>query len=109
NNNNKFKKVIYNILNAGVKIVETASFIVTSVFNEGCNSILKIMNLLEIQIGLQTQNFSQRYDEERLARQRRRSLSTTKKARTARKASQMVQNECYEEVEGLLYGAGIAD
>jgi len=95
-------------LNAGLKIVEIASYIAACVFNEGYSGILHLMNKLVIKIGLQAQNFVHVYDEQRLARQQRRSLSSSKEARTARRTEQIAQNEFYEEAEGLLYGPGIA-
>ena len=42
-------------------------------------------------------------------RQNRRSALETKESRKTRKDELQAQNEIYEEEEGLLYGAGIAD
>lgn len=70
-------------LNAGLKIVEIAAFIATSVFNEGYTPILRMMNELDIQIGPQAKYFANAYDERRIARQHRHSMSCTKEARSA--------------------------
>ncbi|KYN50367.1 hypothetical protein ALC57_00004, partial [Trachymyrmex cornetzi] len=61
------------------------------------------------EIGIQAHNFAVTKDEKRINRQNRRSYSSSKEARTARRMEMMSQNEFYEEAEGLLYAAGIAD
>ncbi|GFW92625.1 hypothetical protein TNCV_519421 [Trichonephila clavipes] len=48
-------------------------------------------------------------DNQRVSRQNRRSSLESKEGQNARKALLQAQNEVYEEEEGLLYGAGIAD
>ena len=66
------------------------------------------MNLLDIKIGL-AKNFARMHDEQRLVRQRCRSLSSSKEARLARKMELTIQNEFYEETEGLSDEPRIAD
>jgi len=96
-------------LNSGSKIIEIAAFIAAGIFNEGYSTILQTTMLLEINIGQQCKIFADKYDEERVTRQERRRLSSTKEARIARRINQIEQNEFYEEAEGLLYGPDIAD
>ncbi|EZA51573.1 hypothetical protein X777_09740 [Ooceraea biroi] len=96
-------------LNSGIKIIEIDTFIAAGIFNEGYFSVLKIMEALEIIIRQQCKFFADTCDAERLKRQERRSLSSTKEARTSRREQQIQQQQFYEEEEGLLYGPGIAD
>jgi len=96
-------------LNTGIKIIQIAAFIATVIFNEGYDAILKIMDTLDIVLGRECHLYAKEYKKERLIRQARRSLSSTKEARTARRLQQIEENEFYEEYEGLLYGPGIAD
>ena len=93
-------------LNAGSKIIEIASFIAACVFTERFSSTLKMMNDLNINLGSHALNFASGYDEQRVSRQDRRSFDSIKEAR---KEELLAQNKFYEEVEGLMYGAGIAD
>jgi len=92
-------------LYCGRKIIEITAFIAVGVFNEGYYAILKIMEVLDINISQQL--FANTYDAERITRQERRSLSSTREVRMARRQKQIELNEFYEE--GLLYGPGIAD
>ncbi|GFX84372.1 uncharacterized protein TNCV_4134821 [Trichonephila clavipes] len=65
-----------------------------------------VMNEAGIVVGRQNFNYAEQMDNQRVSRQnRRRSLES----KYGRKALMQVQNEIYEEEEGLLYGAGIAD
>jgi len=67
------------------------------------------MMLLEINISQQCKVFADKYDEERVMRQERRRLRSTKEAPIARRIDQIEQNEFYEKAKGLLYGPDIAD
>jgi len=64
---------------------------------------------MNIIIGQQAKSFADAYDEHRVERQERRSLTSTKEARTARKEEQTAQLRAFQEEEGPLYGPGIAD
>jgi len=65
------------------------------------------MSMLDIIIGRQSKSYAD--DKRRVAWQERRSLSEIKEARKARREQLLTENEFYEEVEGPLYGPGIAD
>lgn len=113
NSNESFNSTVWRLapkhLHSGIKIVEIASFIAAGVFNEGYSSILQIMTFLNINIGQQCKFFADKYDAQRVTRQERRRLTSTKEARTARRLLQMQEHEFNEEAEGLLYGPDIAD
>lgn len=113
NSNESFNATVWRLapkhLHAGIKIVEVSAFIAACVFNEGYYSVLKMVNHLDIKIGPQARYFAEAYNEQRLIWQRRRCLSNSKSARTTQILELTVQNDFYEEAEGLLYGPGIAD
>lgn len=113
NANESFNSTVWRFapkhLHCGIKTVETAAYIAAGVFNEGYGSILKIMDELKIVIGQQCRLFAEKCDSERIERQERRSISSTREARLARREEQSALNEFYEKSEGLLYVAGTAD
>lgn len=108
NANESFNSTVWRLtpkhLHAGLKIIEIAG-----TFNKGYNSILRIVKKLEITIGKQAIIYATQVDECRVQRQEQRSYLSTKEARKARKEQLAEQNEFYEEAEGLMCGAGIAD
>ncbi|XP_014478848.1 PREDICTED: uncharacterized protein LOC106746604 [Dinoponera quadriceps] len=113
NANESFNSTVWRLspkhIHSGAKIVRIAAYIAASIFNEGYNAVLMIMNKLDIEIGILAHNFAITKDEKRINRQNRRSYSSSKEARTARRMEMMAQNEFYEEADGLLYAAVIAD
>ncbi|XP_015434570.1 PREDICTED: uncharacterized protein LOC107190295 [Dufourea novaeangliae] len=113
NVNESFNSTVWRLapkhLHCGIQTVEIAAYIATGVFNEGYFAILKIMDVLEIRIGLHCNQYADTYDAARVKRQDRRSFSSSKEARTAQREARSSQQQFYEETEGLLYGADIAD
>ncbi|CAK9814870.1 hypothetical protein ANTQUA_LOCUS8255, partial [Anthophora quadrimaculata] len=113
NANESFNSTVWRLapkhLHSGLKIIETAAYLAADLFNEGYASILQVMYALELQIGSAAKNFADNSDQKRIQRQERRSLSTTKEVRIARREALMEENQLYEQAEGLLYGPGIAD
>ncbi|XP_046588571.1 uncharacterized protein LOC124293108 [Neodiprion lecontei] len=113
NANESFNSTIWRLapkhLHSGLKIVEISAYIAVGIVNDGFSSILTIMNALDIVVGTNCRVFAETSDEARIVRQNRLSLSETKEARTARKKQLAVENQLFEEEEGLLYAPGIAD
>ncbi|XP_074111938.1 uncharacterized protein LOC141535740 [Cotesia typhae] len=113
NANESFNATVWRLspkhLHSGLKVVEISAYIAAGIFNEGYTSILRIMNLLNLNIGTYAKIFADSTDEERITRQNRKSLSETKEARSARRQHQIDENQLFEEAEGLLYGPGIAN
>ncbi|CAK9816232.1 hypothetical protein ANTPLA_LOCUS8931 [Anthophora plagiata] len=113
NANESFNSTVWRFapkhLNSGLKIVEIGAFIASSIFNEGYFSILKVMQELQLIIGKEAMDYAEETNQRRIQRQERRSSLSTKEARKARRDQLAEQNEYFEEAEGLLYGAGIAD
>lgn len=92
---------------SGKKIIEIAAWISASVFNEGRETILKIMDTLGCKIGRYSVAYAQKMDEKRISRAEMRSSHESKEARLQRKKDKTLRNELFEESEGLLYGPGI--
>jgi len=113
NANESFNSTVWRLppkhLHSGLKVIEVAGFLAVALFNEGNSAFLMLMNKLQIVVGSQSFNYAQQMDELRVKRQNRRSALETKEARKARKEEMQALNDAYEEEEGLLYGAGIAD
>ncbi|XP_052758504.1 uncharacterized protein LOC128202373 [Galleria mellonella] len=113
NANESFNATVWRLspkhLHSGLKVVEISAYIAAGIFNEGYTSVLRIMNLLNLNIGTYAKIFADSTDEERITRQNRKSLSETKDARSARRQHQIDENQLFEEEEGLLYGPGIAN
>lgn len=113
NANECFNSTIWRLapkhLNCGRKIVEIAAYLAAGLFNEGFSSILRVMQALELEIGIYAKQFADNSDDKRIQRQERRTLSESKEARKARRGELAERNELHEEAEGLLYGPGIAD
>jgi len=83
-------------------------YLVAGVF-KGHSFILRIMSMLDIIIGRQSKSYANDNDKRRVARQERRSMSETKEARKTRREQLLMENEFYEEAEGLFYDPGIAE
>ncbi|XP_011871647.1 PREDICTED: uncharacterized protein LOC105564113 [Vollenhovia emeryi] len=96
-------------LNCGSKIIEIAAYLAAGIFNDGYSFVLRVMNDLKLPIGLECKRFADSYDTNRVKRQNLRSLNSSKEARTAQKEKKTAEMGDFLEVEGLLYGPGIAD
>ncbi|KOC58640.1 hypothetical protein WH47_02077 [Habropoda laboriosa] len=113
NANESFNSTVWRLapkhLHSGLKVVEVAAYLAVSLFNEGNSALLLMMNELKILVGSRCFSYAQEMNERRVSRHNRRSALETKETRKARKEELQAQNKAYEEEEGLLYGAGIAD
>ena len=96
-------------LHCGLKIVELATFLAAGIFNEGFTFVLHVMQEINLVVDHQCQNFCTSYDAKRVTRQNRRTLNSSKKARTARKEEQSLLLQNFEEQEDQYYGPGIAE
>ena len=67
------------------------------------------MQKFGLTIEKQAKNFAMNSDRQRIERQEKRSSLVTKEARESHREEMDDQNEYYEEAEGLLYVAGLAD
>lgn len=113
NNNESFNSTVWGLvpkhLFSGKKIVELSTWIACCVFNEGSKTILKLMEMMGLEIGPHAYNYCHERDAERIRVAERRSSEKSKEARVARKKAAAEQEALFEEAYGLLYGAGMAD
>ena len=93
----------------GKNVVEIACKIAACIFNEGYNTILKIMEEAGAKIGSNAIDFVSRHDDTRVQHANRHSLNSSKEARTARKKAKIAESERFKEAEDTSYGAGIAN
>uniref|UniRef100_A0ABD2VY27 Uncharacterized protein n=1 Tax=Trichogramma kaykai TaxID=54128 RepID=A0ABD2VY27_9HYME len=113
NNNESFNHCVWmmapkHIFSGGV-IVEIATNIAACIFNGGFCTVLKIMDVLNLKIGVYASAYAEKRDEQRIRLANRRSTDLSQKDRASRRDTRMEENQFHEESEGLLYGAGIAD
>ncbi|KAL7307786.1 hypothetical protein TKK_0000111 [Trichogramma kaykai] len=113
NNNESFNHCVWmmapkHIFSGGV-IVEIVTNIAACIFNEGFCTVLKIMDVLNLKIGVYSSTYAEKRDEQRIRLANRRSTDLSQKDRASRRDTRIEENQFYEESEGLLYGAGIAD
>lgn len=113
NNNESFNACVWNIVPkhmfAGKKIIEIAAYSAACVFNEGSFTILKVMETMGVHIGYEAKQHALNVDEVRVSQAERRSSLASKETRTALRNTRILLNDQYEEEEGVVYGAGIAD
>lgn len=113
NSNESFNAMVWSMapkaVSSGKIVLDIAVGLVVIYFNDGYNGIMQVMNQLGITIGLNCYNYCSEADATRIAQSER---PLTKEAREARKAaisSRKDQEQKDVDVEGQLYGPGIAD
>ena len=93
----------------GAKTIEIAAFFTACIFKEGFSLILKIIDAMDVQIGVYAEKFAATRDAECLRQTECLAAYESYEQRKARRTQKLNQEERFEEVEGLLYGSGIAD
>lgn len=111
NNNESFNGLVWQMAPKiqfnGSLIVQTASNIAVCIFNEGHNTVMKIMEELGITVGSRCQEQLQQRNESRVSKAEAKMAAATKEARISlREARRRAQEDAIEE-EGVLYGPGI--
>ncbi|XP_011685002.1 PREDICTED: uncharacterized protein LOC105448233 [Wasmannia auropunctata] len=113
NNNECFNKTIWQFAPKHVfcssNIIIIAAYLATCIFNEGFKPILKTMSIMGITIGPNAYEFACIRNKERIIQAERLSTYQSVEERAARKNERLQDQINFEEVEGLLYGPGIAD
>jgi len=111
NTNECFNKVVWTIAPknsfGGKLLLDVAVDIATMTFNDGLMSLAKVLEVMGVKIGPNCYTFCAESDATRITKH-----SMTDKAKDARRANlaaTRAKNEAYLDVEGQLYGAGIAD
>lgn len=113
NNNESFNNCVWAMapkhVFSGKIIVQIACQTAACIFNEGFKPVLKIMSVMGVKIGPTAVQYATQRDRERIRVANRRSTDASKEARTQRRNAILDENERFEEEEGIMYGAGIAD
>lgn len=96
-------------VSGGKSVLDIAVNLAVIYFNDGYKGIMQVMSQLGITIGFQCYNFCSDADDKCIAKSER---SLTKEAKIARKeatSSRKEEEQENVELEGQLYGSGIAD
>ena len=113
NNNESFNATVWRLApksySSGKKVLDIATDIAVCVFNNGLIDILQIMQVLEMNIGPQSYNFCMEADAKRIKHAERSLTDAAKEARSSLKSTQKQDDEDNVNLEGQLYGPGIAD
>jgi hypothetical protein len=113
NSNESFNSTVWHLApknySSGKKILQIASDIAVCNFNDGLINVLRIMKVMDMNIGPQSYNFCLEADAARIQRAERSLTDAAKEARSSIKASRKENEEEFNNLEGQLYGAGIAD
>ena len=71
--------------------------------------ILKIMEVMGVQVGPKSMGYAQTYNDHRIIKAEKETSDASKLARSSCRAEKLAENDVFEETEGLLYAPGIAD
>jgi len=67
------------------------------------------MEVMGITLGPKAVEFAEQNDRTRIRTANHRSSEASKEARTSRRKARSAQEDSFDQAEGVLYGAGIAD
>ncbi|KYN18206.1 hypothetical protein ALC57_09489, partial [Trachymyrmex cornetzi] len=113
NSNENFNSTVWSMapktMNSGKKIVDIATNIALCIFNDGLMSILYIFETMKMKIGLNSYQLCTEVDEKRVQKAERSLSDGAKQARIDLKTGRKEKEDEEMELEGQLYGAGIAD
>ncbi|XP_012232335.2 uncharacterized protein [Linepithema humile] len=113
NSNESFNSVLWaiapKIVHSNKAIVDIAANIAVCNFNDGLHSIMEIMQVLNLIIGSTCYNFCVETDERRIRAAERAMTKEAQEARRQQTSARKATDDEYINVEGQLYGAGIAD
>ena len=113
NSNESFNSSVWAIspktIHSGKIVVDIAADIATCNFNDGLNSLMQIMQVLNLKIGPTCYKFCVEADAARVQRAEKRMTEAAKDARRTTLAARKLADYENTNVEGHLYGAGIAD
>ncbi|XP_032682479.1 uncharacterized protein LOC116849445 [Odontomachus brunneus] len=96
-------------VSSGKHVLDTAVYIATDIFNDRLSSVMRVMQGLGMKIGPNCYNFCMEADERRIKLSERSLSEEAKKARMSLKSSRKEEEEASINLEGQMYGAGIAD
>lgn len=94
---------------SGKNILHVVTDLATCYYNDGYNSIMKVMEVLSLAIGPSCYYFCANADARRVKFAERSLTEEAKEARRESMSTRKEADEAAEFLEGQLYGAGIAD
>ncbi|KYN15554.1 hypothetical protein ALC57_12224 [Trachymyrmex cornetzi] len=113
NNNESYNACVWHFAPkhtfSGKQIIEIAAFCAACNFNEGFKPLLKIMEVMGVVIGKATAAFAEERDRARIASATRRTSDVSKERRIEIRNEKLINNELFEDTEGIVYGPGIAE
>lgn len=113
NNNESFNSTVWTLapknISSGKTVLDIATEIAVCVFNDGFSSILHIMEAMGLEIGPNSYEMCMEIDKQRITLAERSLSDRVKEARIAARSSRKDMYEQEDNLEGQLYGAGIAD
>jgi len=113
NSNESFNSTIWAMapksVSSGKNVLDIATNIAICIFNDGMSPVMRIMEILGITIGANCYNFCVESDASRIERSERSLTDEAKQARLLSKSARKEEEEENINLEGRLYGAGIAD
>lgn len=113
NSNESFNATVWNLApksySSGKKILNIAIDIAVCNFNDDLTNILWIIKVFEMNIGIQSYNFCLKADAKWIKHAEPSLIDAAKEARSSIKSSRKENEEEYLNLEGQLYGPGIAD
>lgn len=113
NSNESFNSVVWSMapktVSSGKNILDIAANMAVCTYNDGLSSIMEIMKAMGMSIGENCYNFCLQADARRIQFSERSQNKTAQMARLNLRSSRKEEDEEYINIEGQLYGAGIAD
>lgn len=113
NSNESFNSTVWAMApkssSSGKHVLDTAVFIAVGIYNDGLSSIMRLMQDLGMKIGSNCFNFCMETDERRKKLSERSLTDAAKKARLSLKSTRKEEEQANNDLDGQMYGAGIAD
>lgn len=113
NSNESFNSTVWSLApkstSNGKVVLEIAADIAVCIFNNGLSSVMEIMKILGMTIGPNCYNFCLEVDAQRVKYAERSLTDAGKEGRSSAKSMRKSEQDQNLELEGQLYGAGIAD
>ncbi|XP_029168072.1 uncharacterized protein LOC114938336 [Nylanderia fulva] len=113
NSNESFNSTVWSMApkstSSGKHVLDTAIYIAVGIYNDGLSSVMRLMQNLGMKIGTNCYNFCVETDERRIKYSERSLTNAAKEARLLLKSSRKEEEEASINLDGQMYGAGIAD
>ena len=106
NNNESFNSCVWAMAPkhtyCGKKIVVIAAYTAACTFNEGFSTVLKIMSVMGVTIGSEAQKYAEKVNATRVRKAKRVTSQASKESTPARRNARILENDAYEEAEGVI-------